>query len=480
MTHHDFRKIEFGFSSAETESSEDPGLLLDGFVELHHAFDEAKHGKKFLFLGYKGTGKSAIGERVRLSAEDEPLEFVRKINLQDFPFTPFSKIIRGDTEPQAKYPLAWSWILLIYLTESFSRDGGLRHPFPERFAGAVQAFKDMGLAPVGDPASLVRTTAKTSFKLLFPKIGEASWKVREIRPASDIPDFVDNLRELVRDIRSDSFHYLVIDGLDDILTTREVQYNSLGALVFEAERLNQFFRLNSVPAKIIIVCRTDLFERIAGANKNKVRQDYAIELDWYHDPRHPDDSMLIRIADLRATRSLGCETNIFGGFVHGSVDGVDSKTALLNMTRHTPRDFLQLLKYIQNFAGEDVSMDAIRNGMRTYSIQYFLPEIKDELSGYATSDEIEEIFDLMSRLRKRDFKFTELVAIASTQKSKLSQERILKLLEALFECSAVGNIMNRPGGTTFYTFNYRNRHSNFNKDEGIMLHRGLWKALNLI
>jgi hypothetical protein len=220
----------------------------------------------------------------------------------------------------------------------------------------------------------VRTSAKNSFKLSVPKFLENSWSTRELRPASEIPDFVDNLRQLIRGVRSKSKHFLVIDGLDDILTKREVQYNSLGALVFEASRLNQFLRQNQVPAKIILACRTDLFERIAGANKNKIRQDASAELDWYHNPRNPDESLLVTIADLRASRSLGGTVRIFKKFFPASVDRTETNMALLDMTRHTPRDFLQLLKNIQKFSRPGMlSADDLKNGMRIYSIQYFLP-----------------------------------------------------------------------------------------------------------
>ncbi|WP_228391845.1 hypothetical protein, partial [Gluconobacter aidae] len=62
----------------------------------------------------------------------------------------------------------------------------------------------------------------------------------------------------------------------------------------------------------------------------------------------------------------------------------------------------------------------------------------------------------------------------------LEADRTFELCDALFNCSAIGNIQHRSGGKTYYTFKYRNRHSSFNENEDIMLHRGLWKALNLI
>lgn len=291
---------------------------------------------------------------------------------------------------------------------------------------------------------------------------------------------MESLKELIRNVRSESRHYLIIDGLDDVLTSREVQYKSLSALIFEVGRLNAEFKRHSVPAKIILLCRTDLYERIPGANKNKIRQDNALELDWYHDPREPDKSLLVQISQIRTKRSLGVNINLFDEFFPVNIDFNDTKKVILDMTRHTPRDFLRLLSHIQEFTTSGkISAASVKSGMREYSIKYFLPEIQDELSGYATPEEISRLVSALGRLRKRDFRLYELIESSKTSAKPLSAERIYDIVEALFQCSALGNIQHRPGGTTFYTFKYRNRHSSFNENEDVMLHCGLWKALNL-
>ena len=477
----EFKSIKFGFSSAEAESAEDPGLLLDGYLESNSAYSSAMNSSKFLFLGYKGSGKSAIGERLHLISAGDPNLFVRKMDMEDFPFTPFSKMIRGDAEPEAKYPTAWSWIMLIYIMYSFRSDEGMRHPDQQSFIAAVNCFKEMGFAPHHKPAELIKTSSKTSFKLMIPSAFEASTATREVRPASEIPNFVESIKESVRVCRSDSKHFLIIDGLDDILTKRDTQYDSLNALIYETNRLNQDFRKHDVPAKIVLVCRTDLFDRLGGANKNKVRQDYAIELDWYKDTREPEKSDLIKIADKRAERSLGRSVSVFERFLKIRVDDVDLRKSLLDMTRHTPRDFGALLKNIQQHAdGDKVTANAIRNGMRTYSISYFLPEIGDELHGYCTKSEFSEITSLLGIVRKRDFTFTEFVEIAKVRGCEMDRSRLKQIFEHLFVCSGVGHVIKRPGGNTIYTFNYRNRHSSFDERQRIILHKGLWKALNLV
>ncbi|MBX5254853.1 hypothetical protein HJC03_31515 [Rhizobium sp. NLR4b] len=478
----DFRKIAFGYISAEAERAKDPGLITEGYIDYKGVNDEALDGEKFLFLGYKGAGKSSLGERLQLTLADRHDRFAKLLSLADFPFTPFSKLIRGDVEPEAKYPAAWSWILLIYLLESFAADEGGFHPNTPILMDAVRAFRQMGLSPDSNPASIVRTTSKNSFKLALPgQLSEFEWAGSEIRPAAEIPDFVDSLKTVIRGFRSTSKHYLIIDGLDDILTSREIQYKSLSALIFEVGRLNSEFTKHGVPAKIILLCRTDLFERIPGANKNKIRHDFSVEFDWYHDPNNPESSLLIHAAQIRASRSLGASAKLFDGLIPEFLNGERVAKQLLDMTRHTPRDFLQLLSHIQGFCpGSIVTADAFKSGLREYSIKYFLPEIQDELSGYAEPDEISHIITAFGRVRKRDLSFKELLDSSKTTKKPMTEERIHEICDNLFECSAIGSIQNKPGGTTFYSFKYRNRHSSFDEREKMMLHRGLWKALNLV
>ena len=195
---HDFRKIAFGYSSAEAERSRDPGLLLEGHIDFKAAGEEALKGEKYLFLGYKGTGKSSIAERIQLTLCDSHADFVKLISLADFPFTPFSKIVRGDAEPEAKFPAAWSWVLLIYILESFAQDEGVCHPNKIAFLDAIKAFRQMGLSPAADPGAIVRASSKNSFRLALPGgLAEYSWAGADTRPASEIPDFVESLKDLV-------------------------------------------------------------------------------------------------------------------------------------------------------------------------------------------------------------------------------------------------------------------------------------------
>jgi hypothetical protein len=478
------KNIVFGKASAERESAENPDLLTKGFLDPFHLAHEARDGSKFLFLGYKGSGKSAIGEHLKLTADSDSQLFVSHLSLADFPFTPFSKLIEADSEPESKYPSAWSWLLLLQLLTSFSEDQGSNVHCDDELFYAFESLKEAGLIPSPNFNHLVNTSTKTSASMKLAGVGAVFEKAYN-GSSIDIPFFVVRLKLLAQRYKSSSRHLLILDGLDDILTQRGPQYESLAALIYEADRLNIMFTRDAIPAKIIILCRTDLFERLPNANKNKIRQDSAVHLDWYHDPRTPERSRLIELVNHRSSISFGYPLDIFKDFLPERVYrpkdllGQDTRRILLDLTRHTPRDMISLMNHIQKFYTRGrLSHDQLLSGARSYSVDYFVPEIKDELAGYFPPEDIDKTMVLLGALRKRDFTFSELAEQARVTKGSETVNLDLAA-KLLFDCSAIGNVDVWPGGTTYYTFKYRNRNSVLNLARRLILHKGMWKALNL-
>lgn len=474
----EFLTINFGYASAQQEGTRAPDLLIDGYVDLHQISSAALNGAEFLVLGYKGSGKSAVSERLRLLYQNNSEVFLTAMDLGDFPYAAFSKIVPGAEAPQSRYPAAWSWLLMIHLIASLERDANLNVPDQAAFDATVSALRQMGLMPIMGLTNLVRTSGETAVKITIPPFFEGQHKAQST--TIDVPYFVENLKRLILNLRTESKHIIVIDGLDEIVTSQKAQWESLGALIYEVNRLNSSFSTNGLNAKILLLCRTDIFELLDGANKNKIRQDSAIEMDWYSNPSSPTESRLVSIANLRAALALGRRVNVITEFFPAKIFGKKTALLLLDNTRHTPRDFLQLLRIIQSACKDGgLSPDNIRNGIRRYSIEYFLPEIIDELQGYIDSNEIKEFFRLAGALRQRDFSQKELHALAAAENSTLTSDKIDVALRALFECSAIGNIQTMKSGQVHFTFRYRNRHTPFNIRERMLLHRGLWRALNL-
>jgi hypothetical protein len=205
------KNIVFGKASAERESVENPDLLTKGYLDPFHLADEARDGGKFLFLGYKGSGKSAIGEHLKLTADSDSQLFVSHLSLADFPFTPFSKLIEADAEPESKYPAAWSWLLLLQLLSSFSRDQGSNIHVDDELFYAFETLKEAGLIPSPDFNHIVNTSTKKSASLKLAGVGAVFEKAYN-GSSIDIPFFVARLKMLAQRFRSRSRHLLILAG----------------------------------------------------------------------------------------------------------------------------------------------------------------------------------------------------------------------------------------------------------------------------
>ena len=470
--------IEFGKARAELEGTRYPELLKKGYLDHKGAYKKLSSGEKFLVLGHKGCGKSAIGEKLRLESKEKTVSIV---HLEDFPFKSFGKIFSGGAEVEAKYPATWSWIILLLIIDGLRQDPGARDAVNIDYNKAISELCEFGFLPTTDIKRLIIQSSKTTFKAQIPKILEYSKETISDGTASDLQfmTLVGYLKNLVVDYYTECGLILVIDGLDDILTKREIQYQALSALIFEVDRLNLFLFKHNKNIHILVLCRTELYERLPGPNKNKLRQDSALELNWFHDPHSPDESDLVKLVNLRASISAGQEINVFKEYFPKNIDGRPIVQYLLEMTRHTPRDFINLMNTLKQYADDArLSKRQVLSALRQYSIDYFEPEIRDEMVGYVDSKDYEAFVKLIGSIRQREFSCNSIIDAA--RKNGHEEHTVLDTLKALYDCGAVGNKWRTPSGSNRYEFKYRNKNSSFDEIKTVVLHKGLWKSMNLI
>jgi hypothetical protein len=378
--------------------------------------------------------------------------------------------------------VGWQWLLLLHVLHSLAGDqSAMLRP---ELVSAVGALRDMGLLPARTLRSTVLTSRKRSVTANFPRILNLGLEeVKEVR-RGNVGVLVEELLSSVVETRTPSRHLVTIDGLDEIYLRTPAQLDVISALMQAADRLNGEMQRAGVRVKVVVLCRTDLFDRLPGANKNKLRQDSAVELDWYETTRDPSRTALARLAELRARLSDATIVDLFAThFPQRIRAGTRSHRTighLLAHTRHTPRDFLQLLSRIQRFATGDgpLSADEIHGGLRQYCIEYFVPEIKDELDGPLSREQIDAVFETLGALASRELTLSALrdLSMADAQRRALDWPQVLKLL---FEASAVGNVQSGAAGASFYTFRFRNRHSSLDPNRRMVLHRALVRAFNL-
>jgi hypothetical protein len=144
-----------------------------------------------------------------------------------------------------------------------------------------------------------------------------------------------------------------------------------------------------------------------------------------------------------------------------------------------PAGLLQLLIHVQNCCTRrDVDEKNVFAGIKSYASKYFLPEIKDELVGYIDQIKVDNIFMALSSITKRKFNTAD-VSDCLSDRGILKDTELNAILNALFNCSAIGNVVKDGNGHERFSFKYRNRHAFFTSNEEIILHRGLSKAMNI-
>jgi hypothetical protein len=489
-----FGEFRFGWISAETERQRDPSLLDEGFYAHDDSVRDLLSGNRFLVLGYKGSGKTAIAEHIDLTAHKDPNLFVNLALLREFPFEDVPQVIVADSATNVRTSLSWSILCLIKLIESYSRDEGLHHQHPN-LADAVHALKRLGLLPRRRFTDLVLKSREINLAVALPRALETSLTQRYEQATLTLSQMRDHLLDIVCKVQGPVSHVLILDGLDEIFYDFESHYEIIASLLHEVNSLNAAFDRTGSCAHIIIMCRTDLFERLPSINMNRIR-DFATVLDWYDEPRDPHKSNLFRFATHRARLSGYEGQNVIRDYLPKRLERASSRSNagpkpvntyrfLLDHTRHTPRDFQRVLHYIQMHSSgtEYPSRRAIFSGLRRYSTEYFLPELRGELSGYFSPPEVRRFLDLIGSLRKRTFSVTDLDRYRKSSRNQVSIDTE-EALRVLFTCSAVGNVVrqSRPEGRDrlHYTFRYRNPHASLNLDEPIILHRGVWKAMNAL
>lgn len=471
-----FQDIRFGFASAEVESSEEPQLLLGGFLDPHGIIPEVLGGRKYLVLGRKGSGKSAVGLHLALLSKQRHDLFVSHRFLGDLSYKNLSQIVKGEVEPELRYPRAWAWLLLLCALDSFTRDNGAQPKDEAAFHRTVSLLRTQGFLPVSDLATVVGRTAVRGVELKILGVGGSVDTEKEPEVVS-LAVLVQHLRELLASTRSPSRHLIIIDGLDDVLLDPSVQLHAISALVLESARLNQFFRENECPLKIVILCRTDIYERLPGPNQNKLRQDLAIELRWYEEATSPRRTTLVKLANARARLYDPSIRDVFSEyFSSGRIENKEPVSYLLEFTRHTPRDFVQLLRCIQDVStGDEVQFQDIRTATRTFADSYFLPEIRDELDGVIPRQDVDRFLEVLRQFHRAEFFEQELRGFMASSGS----DDLERILHALYGCGAIGNRYIPPRGMARVAFKYRNPGTTFNRRDQIIVHRAIKRALAL-
>ena len=140
--------------------------------------------------------------------------------------------------------------------------------------------------------------------------------------------------------------------------------------------------------------------------------------------------------------------------------------------------FSSLWKYKKkHINGKLVTFDKLQEALTSYSEEYFLGAMRDELTGFFPNDFVTALPSILSKMGSQFF-YLETFETECKRFPQYKDISAKDVLERLFNDGYIGQHRPREGRDKT-VFSYRNPHERFNPEHECILHRGLTRALNI-
>ena len=494
-------KLQFGKNDGKREAQ------LEEFENLFYDFDDMYYNAiskfKFLILGRKGTGKTLLGELIKKRADGIDnwickIENYKKFNLEQL------KNLKAKTDMKAdEYIAIWEWIILLELGKTLLTT--IENKELKEYIILENFFNDNAFDLSLNAFKILEVTSEKTIKgELSLKIAKAEGETnrQEIKKQGNYLEYLEALKEIILKL----FEYInqkkvtiIYDELDSKFKNEEDYKNSIISLIKAANDINEIFLDKKINVKIMIFLREDIYNLLNDYDLNKIKEDCSITIDWGINGGEcsPLVDMIINkirnsYSDFQNLTKQEIISYLFSdvkmNIVKKERGSLKNKTKtikpfdfMLTRTFLRPRDLVTYLnKIIEKYPmAQKISGDYILEVEKRYS-DYFADEIKNEMKGHLTDDEIEKIFSLLYRFSKRSFYFESLEKYYKERIELFGILDLKKCISLLFNFSALGNIRYDSNGKRFYKWAYREDNIEVNFDEQLVIHLGLRKKMNLI
>lgn len=478
-----FRDVNFRYTDGQEEKIHAPELIDKAFVDIDNVLNEIDRPEKFIVVGPKGSGKSALSSKLQMRGVSEWDLFVAADELEQFEFNLLDKTGADKGTSIGGAVTVWQMLLSIRLLPLLISDEMLASKNSQLIAFHASLIK-YGLA---SSDSLIKIVQYTSRRGIFSSIKSAISEVRgeaveeeqfKVKDPAAVLESIKNVFATVKP--ADSRYYLVIDGLDHPIRSGRSNAHYLSDLINAARLLNNFFNELGLLAKVIILIRNEVLSFVPEPNKTKRVYDNGIALKWYDNTRSPFATGLFEVIEKRAALA-GFSDSIdvlWGKWFPPSIHGKDSVTFVLDNTRYLPRDLISFFREIQGLRKDPpFTQDDVLSALSNYSDWYF-DELCDGLVGLISEEIRMELTSVLSELG-RTFKFKDLSALLIEVGAK-DEAEALTIAKEMFNTSWIGNVSKDDKDKERYSWRHRKKNAVFNQRQEIRLHPGLWKTLNLI
>lgn len=437
------------------------------------------NGEKYFVIGRKGAGKTAIADYIdNISA---PNVFSKKISFKNFPFNELYSFINESYTSPNQYITIWKYVIYSTVCQLLASN--------ESIDSAISASlkKLYGDNTEKRLNKLIEKWTATSFNLEVLGVGGGGERTR-----TETPSWVEKaeiLEDVVVKYSDEAKYFILIDELDENYTVfpnedDKKRYFDLITSLFKAIQDIKNSLGEEKQIFPIVFLREDIFNLIVDPDKNKWH-DYIIPLKW--DIAKIRNMLKHRLSVVCKTRFKTFDDAWTAIFLDETIaigkrreKVISTFDYISRLAQLRPRDYIEYIRECAELAlkrGESkVSGQIVKSNNKDYS-NYLLNEIRDE--AHSALPEFDSVIALLPIIRKQVFSSAEfkMAFNNAVEKGNISTAKSCEtILERLFEYDVIGNAPKMKGKAVF---RYEYPNASINHNEKMIVHRGLYGALQI-
>lgn len=477
-----FKNVFLGFADSDTEAERNPQMFANSFFDPDNNIDELLNGYKYIVSGRKGDGKSAYSAKISL-LENELEICIAKKPLSNFNNITFKQLETYKNLGGNPYISFWKCVIMIEAVKLINEKH--IHVSDENFNALAESLREVGLLETDDISrtvtKLVETNTSFNLKSAFARNNRHEYQhilqgTEEIYLA---------IRKTIQNLYfGKKKNYLLIDGLDDILSVDNFEPKVITGLIRACEEINGFFNKSTLFLKAIVFVRTDILSICRDTNFSKILRDSSIELSWkIEDVSEAASSRLLQLVKKRFDNVWNDNISFYDIWnqIFQPLDSTKSSLEyVLENIIYRPRDILQFLIEAQkNYQyGHMISESGLKSILYNYSNNYFVGAMLDELTGFFPDSAVTVLPTVLSRIGQKYFSVKDFEKECCKHK-EFDGVDITDLLGKMFNDGYIGQ--HRPKEVKDYTvFKYRNPRETFVEEHECIIHRGLMRSLTIV
>lgn len=321
---------------------------------------------RWMILGRKGTGKTAIYEFLKNSNPDSINGYYNvPLNFKDYPW-PIHKIYKESMEGElTSYQKSWQYLFVVQFISKLIK---IKEENKEKLSDDLKKVKKYLSDIYGNPNPSIIEIIKSKFlriddlKLpgvetngLSARLGEISFEeistdqILKSKLRSNAFNLLDHFQRVLEENLHPHKILISVDQLDENWLASEIKEYSkiLINLINVCQSINNSSKFYG-SMKIVVFLRTDIFDTLTFNDKNKIFQDAAIEIRW--DDESLNDMYFERIKSYKPTEIIidtALKTNsIFE--VKNVRHGATPFRHILRRSFYRPRDIIVFINKIRN------------------------------------------------------------------------------------------------------------------------------------